>query len=92
MFVGEGEVAAEAGSFTFVAPGERHAFRVDSPQARFLQLMTGGGILPFFQEIGEPAKVATLPPPSDEEWDVDALVQAMERHGMEVLGPPPGMA
>lgn len=91
MFVGSDEMVAGAGSFTYVSPGEPHTFRVDSPEARFLQLMTSGGILPFFQEVGEPAPAATLPPPSAEPWDVDALVEAMERHGMEVLGPPPGM-
>ena len=28
---------------------------------------------------------------SDEPWDIDALLPAMERHGIEVLGPPLGM-
>lgn len=91
MLVGENELTVSSGSFSYVSPGERHAFRVDSPTATFLQLMTPGGILPFFEEIGEPAQSATLPPVSDEPWDIDALLEAMERHGMEVLGPPPGM-
>lgn len=90
MLVGEDEVETSAGSFTFVPPREPHAFRVDSPTAKFLQLMTSGGILPFFEEIGEPATSATLPQPSDEPWDIDALVKAMDKHGMQVLGPPLG--
>lgn len=72
MLVGEDEVQTTAGSFTFIPPGERHAFRVDSPTAKFLQFMTSGGILPFFEEIGEPATSATLPRSSDEPWDIDA--------------------
>lgn len=91
LFVGDDELQAPAGSFAFVSPGERHAFRVSSPTATFLQLMAGGGILPFFEEVGETAPSRTMPPPSSEPPDIDALVQAMERHGMQVLGPPPGM-
>lgn len=91
LLVGDDEMTATAGSFAFVPPGERHAFRVDSPTATFLQFMTSGGILPFFEEIGEPAPSATLPRSSDEPWDVDALLRAMEKHGMEVLGPPLGV-
>lgn len=90
MLVGAEKLRATAGSFSFIAPGERHAFQVDSPTAKFLQLMAPGGIFPFFQEVGEPAPSATLPPPSDEPWDVDALLEAMERHGMQVVGPPLG--
>lgn len=90
MVVGNQEVLARTGSFTLVSPGERHAFRIATPTATFLQLMTGRGMLPFFEEVGEPASSATLPPHSIEPWDIDALVQAMQRHGMEVLGPPPG--
>lgn len=91
MLVGEEECTAPVGSFSFVPPGERHAFRVISPTATFLQFMTPGGIFSFFEEIGEPAPSATLPPVTDEPWDVNSLLEAMERHGMEVLGPPLGM-
>lgn len=91
MLVGEDELTVPSGWFSLVSAGEPHAFRVDSPTATFLQLMAPGGIFPFFKEIGEPAPATTLPPVSDEPWDIDALVEAMERHGMEVLGPPPGM-
>lgn len=90
MLIGEHELTVPSGSFSFVSPGEPHAFRVDSPTATFLQFMAPGGIFPFFEEIGEPAPSTTLPPVSDEPWDIDALVEAMGRHGMEVLGPPPG--
>lgn len=92
MLVGEDELTVPSGSFSLVSPGEPHAFRVESPTATFLQIMTPGGIFPFFKEIGEPAPSATLPPVSDEPWDIDALLGAMERHGMEVVAPPPGMA
>lgn len=91
MLVGGDEVKTTAGSFSFIPSGQPHAFRIDSATAKFLQFMAPGGIFPFFEEIGEPAPSPTLPPPSDEPWDIDALLAAMQRHGMEVLGPPPGM-
>lgn len=85
------EVQATAGSFSFIPPGEAHAFRIDSPTATFLQFMAPGGIFAFFEEIGESAPSAAIPPVEDESWDIDALLEAMERHGMQVLGPPLGM-
>lgn len=91
MVIGDDEVAAEAGSFAYVPPKEQHAFRVDSPTARFLMLVTPPRLLPFFDEIGEPALSSTMPPAPDGPPDMDLLLQAATRHGMEVLGPPPGV-
>lgn len=90
MLVGDDELTAPSGSFSFVSPGQPHAFWVDSATATFLQFMAPGGIAAFFEEIGEPGPSTTLPPVSDEPWNIDVLVEAMERHGMEVVGPPPG--
>lgn len=89
--VGEEEVTAKAGSFAYVPPKEPHAFRVDSPTARFLMLVTPSRLLPFFEEIGEPALSPSLPPAPEDPPDEQALVEAATRHGMEILGPPPGM-
>lgn len=88
--VGDDEVKGASGYFAFVPPKEKHAFRVDSPTARFLMLVTPARLMPFFEEIGESALSATIPPPPEGEPDLDALVASAARHGMEVLGPPPG--
>lgn len=89
--IGDEEVQATAGSFAHIPATEAHAFRVDSPTARFLMLVTPSRLLPFFEEIGEPALSPSLPPAPDGPPDVEALAQAATRHGMEILGPPPGM-
>lgn len=88
--IGEDEMSGGSGYFAYVPAKEQHAFRVDSPTAKFLMLVTPPRLMPFFDEIGEPALSPTLPPPPEGEPDLDALVAAATRHGMEVLGPPPG--
>lgn len=91
LVLGDDEFKATEGAFAFVPPKEKHAFRVDSPTARFLMLVSPARLLPFFEEIGEPALESTMPPPPAGPPDLDGLVEAATRHGMEVLGPPPGM-
>jgi len=88
VLLGEEQIKTTAGSFIFISPRQAHAFRVDSPTARFLMLVMPPRLHAFFKEIGEPAPSAILAPPSDEPWDIVALTDASERHGMEVLGPP----
>ncbi|MFQ5967371.1 MAG: cupin domain-containing protein [Acidimicrobiia bacterium] len=90
MIIGEEEFKATAGSFAYVPAKEKHAFRVDSPTAKFLMAVLPARLMPFFEEIGEPALSATIPPPPPGPPDLDSLVEAATRHGMEVLGPPPG--
>lgn len=92
VVLGEAETKATAGCFAYVPPKEAHAFRVDSPTARFLMLVTTPRLLPFFEEVGEPGLSATLPPPPEGPPDATLLAQIAERHGMEILGPPPGAA
>jgi hypothetical protein len=51
-----------------------------------LQLTSPAGFEDFAAEVGRPAASATLPEPSPP--DMAALVQAAERAGHEILGPP----
>jgi hypothetical protein len=87
--VGDQTVKASAGSFAFVPPGVLHAFHVDSPQARFLTVISPAGLEAFFDEVGEPAQAATLPPPLAGPTDVERIAAVAARYGQEILGPPP---
>lgn len=90
--VGDQETRTTAGCTAFIPAGEPHAFRVDSPTAKFLMAVTPAGFLPFFREVGEPALSATMPPPPETPPDPERLAAIGRRYGMEVVGPPPGAA
>ncbi|HYP47916.1 MAG TPA: cupin domain-containing protein [Thermoleophilaceae bacterium] len=74
------------GATVHVAAGTEHAFRVDSETARILILTTAQHEA-FFRAAGEPAAERSLPPAGPP--DMDKLAAAAERHGVEILGPPP---
>ncbi len=79
---------AGPGEFVFIARGEPHSFRVESPQARWLTIHTPSGHERFYRAAGTAAAGGGLPPPSEPDM---ARVQAAAReHGVELLGPPPG--
>lgn len=80
-------VAASAGSFVHVPAGARHAFRVDSETARFLDLTTPQHER-FMRAAGEPARKRALPPEGPP--DMEKVAAAAEEYGVEILGPPPG--
>lgn len=80
------------GSFAFVPPKVQHAFRVASPQARFLTIVAPAGLRAFFEEMGGPA--ASRPPqaglpPAEGPPDLQHLEEVAARHGVTILGPPP---
>ncbi len=59
--IGSRTLRASPGSFAFVPGNVKHAFRVNSPVAKFLTLITPSGVESFFEELSEPAKARTLP-------------------------------
>jgi len=76
-----------AGDALTVSGGTPHAFRVVSPEARFLS-MTTGQFEEMIRSLARPAENEGLPPqaePTDEE--VAALVSACATHGIEFQGP-----
>lgn len=76
---------------TILAPrGTPHAFRVDSALARYVTVHTPAGHDRFYRDAGHPAPDLVLPPPGPP--DMPRLMQACDRHGIEILGPPPGTA
>jgi quercetin dioxygenase-like cupin family protein len=89
IYVGDDVITAEPGSFIWAPRDITHAFCVESDEARFLALSTGGVTDRFFFETGEPAPTPTLPPPPETPPDIDRLVQVMGEYGVEMIGPPP---
>lgn len=83
------KVYASEGDFIFVPSGAKHAFVVDSPEARFLTVIAPPGLESFFDEIGEPAKALRLPPPSKGIAPLHQIEEIAVRYGQKFFGPPP---
>ncbi len=98
FYVLEGEVTsvirsrtlrASPGSFAFVPGNVKHAFRVNSPVAKFLALITPSGLESFFEELSEPAKARTLPSAHVKPASMERLLAVATRYNQKFFGPPP---
>lgn len=78
---------APAGTTVHIPAGVTHALRVTSDEARFL-VMTTAQHERFFRAASEPAPKLELPPPGPP--NMEQLLDAAQRHQVEILGPPPG--
>jgi quercetin dioxygenase-like cupin family protein len=81
------ECTAKAGDTVSLKRGVPHAFMAISETARFLLLNTPGTHDSYFRDGGEPATdmdFAAAPPP-----DPERIGAANQKHGVEMLGPPP---
>ena len=85
------ETQLPEGSFGFAPAGAPHTFRLDSPEARLLLLITPGasGHEGMFTEMGEPATERVVPDPPDGPPDFAGLAAIAANHGTAILGPPP---
>jgi mannose-6-phosphate isomerase-like protein (cupin superfamily) len=89
--VGDARVVLGPGDFAFGPRGVPHGYRVQgSAPARLLMITGDRDFAEFVRELSEPAPGDTLPPPS--EPDVEKIVAAAARHGIELLGPWPDAA
>ena len=77
-----------AGGFVHIPGGTVHAFKVDSESARYL-IITTPQHERFYRAISERASTRSLPPPRP--LDMDKVEAACAEHGVEILGPPPGI-
>ena len=93
LVVGDETVEGTPGTFAFVPRGVEHAFKVESPQAKLLLLVSPGnaGHEELFAEMGAPAATHSIPPPPSAPPDVERLAAIASRHGTSIVGPPPGM-
>ncbi len=87
--LGDEKLRAPAGSFVFVPARARHAFVVESPEAKFLTIINPAGLESFFDELSEPAERQALPPPLEAPPDVERINAVMAKYGQQLLGPPP---
>jgi quercetin dioxygenase-like cupin family protein len=78
----------ERGTTIYMPRGVPHAFRVTSPTATMLGVMTPGGFEDLFRNLGVPAGARTLPPPGAVPFDLPAVMAEQERLGTRVVGPP----
>jgi len=71
---GEETYTAGPGAMAFLPRGVPHTFRVDGElPARFLTLITPGGMEDFFAKVGRPAEGPGLPPAAPP--DIEALTR-----------------
>ena len=84
--VGGEQRTVAAGGFVWLPRDVPHTFRVDSDQARFLELVTPPGFEQYHVDASDPATEIRIPPPT--EPDIARLVGAIGPYGAEIIGPP----
>jgi quercetin dioxygenase-like cupin family protein len=89
FILGEERLSAPAGSFVYIPPAMKHAFVVESSQAKFLTFVTPAALEAFLDELSVPAAARRLPGPLAEPLDVERFAAAAAKHGQKVHGPPP---
>jgi mannose-6-phosphate isomerase-like protein (cupin superfamily) len=94
FWIGDQIVPAEPGTFVYLPRGVPHCFRHEGRKpGRLLQLTLPAGLEQGFAEMGQPARVAELPPPPDgppSAADAEQMATISARYRVEILGPPPG--
>jgi quercetin dioxygenase-like cupin family protein len=76
------------GASVFMPRGVPHTFRVTSPSATMLGVMTPGDFEQLFRRLSMPASARTLPTPGRFPMDLPAVMAEQERLGTRVVGPP----
>jgi quercetin dioxygenase-like cupin family protein len=84
---GERQLAGP-GTSVYMPRGVPHTFRVKSPVARMLGIMTPGAFEQLFRNLSFPAAERTLPEPGTVPFDVSAVMAEQIRLGTQVVGPP----
>lgn len=91
LVLGDVETRLVEGGFGFAPTGSPHTFRLETPEARLLLLITPGamGHEGMFLEMGEPATSPVLPEPQAGAPDFASLAAIAAKHRTTILGPPP---
>lgn len=85
----DGELlAAGPGTSVFMPRGVPHTFRIESPVARLLGVITPGAFEALFRNLSVPALERRLPERGSVPLDVPAVIAEQIRLGTEVVGPP----
>ena len=83
--VGDQKGELRANQFAFAPRGVPHWFRVESEQARFIEILTPGGFEGFHAELSEPAPGFELPPEGYPVPTRDEMAAAADRYGTSLL-------
>jgi quercetin dioxygenase-like cupin family protein len=83
--VGDTTIEASAGDYVFGPRDIPHRYSVGDSGCRMLFIMVPGAIEDVIRATSEPAASRTLPPPPDEEPDIDAIKAIVKEHGYELL-------
>jgi hypothetical protein len=87
--LGEAKHVATAGAHVSVPIGMPHAFKNESAApARMLTLVTPAGLEEMFFEVGVPLEIGATTAPAKTSDEIERLIAAAKRHGVEIL--PPG--
>jgi quercetin dioxygenase-like cupin family protein len=84
------ERLAGPGTTVYMPRGVPHTFRVQSPVAQMLGVMTPGAFERLFRNLSVPAGERKLPAAGTVPLDVPAVMAEQIRLGTEVVGPPMG--
>jgi quercetin dioxygenase-like cupin family protein len=84
---GERQLAGP-GTSVYMPRGVPHTFRVKSPAARMLGIMTPGAFEQLFRGLSIPAGERALPEPGTVPFDVPTVIAEQMRLGTQVVGPP----
>jgi quercetin dioxygenase-like cupin family protein len=79
---------AGPGTTVWMPRGVPHGFRVESPVATMLGIISPGDYEHLFRSLGVPATARTVPPADGPALDIPALVAEMAARGTHVVGPP----
>lgn len=90
IFLGDTERRLGPGGFALAPRGEQHSFRLESPDAVLLLLISPGPKHEaMFREMGMPAPEYAIPPMPVELPDPEQIGALAARHGTHMTGPPP---
>lgn len=84
--LGEHDRPLEPGETMWLPRGIPHTFRVDSPDARLLEVSTPAGFEQFHLDLSEPARERRIPDPVA--VDVALFAATSARYGCDIVGPP----
>jgi quercetin dioxygenase-like cupin family protein len=85
LYVGDETIEASAGDFAWGPRDIPHRYTVGPNGCRMLFICVPGGFEGLVTEMSVPAESRTLPPPSDEEPDMERVAAIAEKYGAELL-------
>lgn len=86
LHVGDETIEARAGDFAWGPRDIPHRYVVGPNGCRMLFICTPAGFEGLVRDMSVPAGARTLPPPNDEEPDMEIVAAVAERYGCELLG------